>query len=81
LSFRNFESAAIPIAGVELLLRIHKDQLALNRLRLKGQTAPAIWHAVLAAQEPKPASPPTIWHIVTICATTEKHAFILNCFF
>ena len=48
-SFKNFESAAITIARVELLRRIHKDQFALNRLRLKGQAAPAIWNAVLAA--------------------------------
>jgi transposase-like protein len=48
LGFKNFESAAITIAGVELLRRIHKNQFALNRLRLKGQTAPAIWNAVLA---------------------------------
>jgi len=26
-----------------------QDQFALNRLRLKGQAAPAIWNAVLAA--------------------------------
>jgi transposase-like protein len=48
LGFENFESAAITIAGVELLRRIHKDQFALNRLQIKGQAAPAIWHAVLA---------------------------------
>jgi transposase-like protein len=49
LGFKNFESAAITIAGVELLRRIHKDQFALNQLRLKDQAAPAIWNAVLAA--------------------------------
>jgi transposase-like protein len=47
LGFKNFQSAAITIAGVELLRRIHKEQFALNRLRLKGQAAPAIWNAVL----------------------------------
>jgi transposase-like protein len=47
--FKNFESAAIAIAGVELLGRIHKDQFALNRLQIKGQAAPAMWNAVLAA--------------------------------
>jgi transposase-like protein len=47
--FKNFESAAITIAGVELLRRIHKDQFALNQLRHKGQAAPAIWNAALAA--------------------------------
>ena len=36
-------------AGVELLRRIHKRQFALSRLRRRGQAAPAIWNAVLAA--------------------------------
>jgi transposase-like protein len=49
LGFKNFVYAAITIAGVELLHRIRKDQLALHRLRLKDQAAPAIWNAVLAA--------------------------------
>ena len=49
LGFKNFQSAAITIAGVELLRRIHKDQFSLSRLRIKGQAAPAIWNAVLAA--------------------------------
>ena len=47
--FKNFESAAIAIAGVELFRRIHKDQFALSQLRLKSQAAPAIWNAVLVA--------------------------------
>jgi transposase-like protein len=49
LGFKNFESTAITIAGIELLRRISKGQFALDRLRLKDQTAPAIWNAVLAA--------------------------------
>jgi hypothetical protein len=49
LGFKNFESAVITIAGVELLRRIHKNQFALSRLKIKGQAAPAIWNAVLAA--------------------------------
>ena len=49
LGLKNFESAAITIAGVELLRRIHKNQFALNRLKIKGKTAPAIWNAVLVA--------------------------------
>jgi transposase-like protein len=49
LGFKNFESAVIMIAGVELLRRIHKNQFALSRLKIKGQAAPAIWNAVLAA--------------------------------
>jgi transposase-like protein len=48
LGFKNFQSAAITIAGVELLHRIHKGQFALDRLRIRGQAAPAIWNAVLA---------------------------------
>jgi hypothetical protein len=39
LGFKNFESAAIPIAGVGLLRSIHKDQFAVNRLQIKGQAA------------------------------------------
>jgi transposase-like protein len=49
LGFKSYESAAITIAGIELLHRIHKNQFALSRLRLKGQAAPTIWNAVLAA--------------------------------
>jgi IS6 family transposase len=37
------------IAGIELLRRIHKGQFSLSTLRLKGQAAPTIWNAVLAA--------------------------------
>ena len=49
LGFKNFDYAAITIAGVELLHRIRKGQFALHRLRLKDRAAPAIWNAVLAA--------------------------------
>jgi transposase-like protein len=49
LGFKVFDRAAITIAGVELLHRIHKGQLSLGRLRVGGQAAPAIWHAVLSA--------------------------------
>jgi transposase-like protein len=49
LGFKNFESAAITIAGIELLRRIHKGQFTLGWLRLKGLAAPALWNAVLAA--------------------------------
>ena len=49
LAFKNFESAAVTIGGVELLRRIHKNQFSLSQLAIKGQTAPAIWNAVLAA--------------------------------
>src|SRR6202051_3635432 len=49
LGFKNFNCAATTIAGIELLRRIRKRQFALGRLRLKNQTVPAIWNAVLAA--------------------------------
>jgi hypothetical protein len=49
LSFKRLETAAITIAGIELLRRIHKGQFNLRRLCLKGGSAPAIWNAVLVA--------------------------------
>jgi len=49
LGFKSFSSAAITIAGVELLRRIYKAQFSLSRLRFKDQAAPALWNAVLAA--------------------------------
>jgi hypothetical protein len=35
LGFKNFDRAAITIAGIELLHRIHKNQFALRSLRLE----------------------------------------------
>jgi hypothetical protein len=58
-------------AGVELLRCIHKDQFPLNQLQLKGQTAPAIWNAVLARKSPKPRFT-TIWPILAICTTALR---------
>ena len=49
LGFKWFRTAAITIAGVELLRRIHKGQFDLRALRLKGRTAPLVWNAALAA--------------------------------
>jgi transposase-like protein len=49
LGFKTFASAAITIAGVELLRRIHKGQFTLSRLHLRDQAAAAVWNAVLAA--------------------------------
>jgi transposase-like protein len=49
LGFKEFDSAAITIAGIELQHRIRKGQFALGRLRGKGRTAPEIWNAVLNA--------------------------------
>ena len=50
LGFKRFKTAAIAIAGIELLRRIHKGQFNLGRLRLRGRRAPAVWDAVLAAR-------------------------------
>jgi transposase-like protein len=50
LGFKWMRTAAVTIAGIELLRRIHKRQFKLDRLRLKGRTAPAIWNAVLTAR-------------------------------
>jgi transposase-like protein len=49
LGSKRFRTAAVTIAGIELLRRIWKGQFNLRRLRLNGRAAPAIWHAVLAA--------------------------------
>jgi len=49
LGFKWFRTAAIVIAGIELLRRIHKGQFNLGRLRLKDRSTPAVWDAVLAA--------------------------------
>jgi hypothetical protein len=49
LGFKRFKTAAVTIAGIELLRRIPKGQFDLRRLRLNGRAAPAIWNAVLAA--------------------------------
>jgi transposase-like protein len=42
LGLKHFRTAAITIAGIELLLRIKKGQFNLGRLRLKDRRAPAI---------------------------------------
>ena len=49
LGFKWFRTAAITIAGVELLRQIHKGQFDLRALRLKDRTASAVWNAALAA--------------------------------
>ena len=49
LGFKNHDCAATTIAGIELLRRIGKNQFSLRPLRVKDQTAPTIWNAVLAA--------------------------------
>jgi transposase-like protein len=49
LGFKRFRAAAITIAGIELLRRIHKGQFNLGMLRLKDRSTPAVWNVVLAA--------------------------------
>ena len=49
LGFKWFTTAAIVIAGIELLRRIRKGQFNLGRLRLNDRSTPAVWNAVLAA--------------------------------
>ena len=50
LGFKWFRTAAVAIAGIELLRRIHKGQFNLGKLRLKDRSTPAVWNAVLAAR-------------------------------
>jgi transposase-like protein len=49
LGFKKFRTAAITLAGIELMRGIYKRQFDLSRLRIKGKTAPDIWNAVLAS--------------------------------
>ena len=49
LGFKRVRTAAVTIAGIELLRRIHKGQFNLGKLRLKDKSTPAVWNAVLAA--------------------------------
>ena len=49
LEFKWFKTAAITIAGIELLRRIHKGQFTLDRLCLKDRSGPAVRDAVLRA--------------------------------
>jgi hypothetical protein len=42
-----YKTAAITIAGIELLRRIHKGQFTLDRQGLTDRSAPAVWKAVL----------------------------------
>ena len=49
LGFKRFRAAAVVIAGIELVRRIHKGQFNLGRFRLKDRSTSAVWNAVLAA--------------------------------
>lgn len=48
LGFKRFRSAAITLAGIELMHRIRKGQFNLAKFGLKDTTAPAVWNAVLS---------------------------------
>ena len=49
LGFKGFATAAITIAGIELMHRIRNGQFGLGRLGLQGRLAPAVWNALLQA--------------------------------
>jgi hypothetical protein len=55
VGFKDFVSAQITLAGVELLHRIRQGQLALRKLGVAKKTAPEIWNAVLAGWGGKPS--------------------------
>jgi transposase-like protein len=48
LGFKRFRTAAITLAGIELMHRIRKGQFNLVKLSLKDTAAPAVWNAVLS---------------------------------
>lgn len=50
LGVKQFENAAITIAGIELMHHIRKGQFSLPKLRPKDASAPAVWSTVLATQ-------------------------------
>ena len=49
LGFKEFRTAAVTIAGIELRHRIRKGQFGLGRLGVQRQAAPEVWNAVLGA--------------------------------
>jgi hypothetical protein len=50
LGLKRFSSAAITLAGIELMHRIRKGEFNLAGLRLKDTTAPAVWSVVLSVR-------------------------------
>jgi transposase-like protein len=50
LGFKRFRSAAVTLAGIELMHRIRKGQFDLASVCLKDTTSPALWMAVLSAR-------------------------------
>lgn len=49
LGFKQFRNAAITIAGTELMHRIRKGQFGPRHRGAQGETASAIWNAILEA--------------------------------
>ena len=49
LGFKQFETAAITISGIELAEKIRKGQFKTGKLSGRPKTAPEIWAAILAA--------------------------------
>ena len=49
LGFKQFETAAITISGIELAEKIRKHQFKTGKLAGRPKTAPEIWAAILAA--------------------------------
>ena len=47
LGFKGFKTAAITIAGIELMHRIRKGQFGLQRLGVEGRAVPEVWNTVL----------------------------------
>ena len=68
LGFKWFRTAAITIAGIELLRRIHKDQFDLHGLRLKDRSTPAVWTRCL--QRNKTANIGPYESPISNCTTT-----------
>ena len=49
LGFKRFKYAATTIVSIELTHRIRKGQFLLDTLNVQGQTARAVWYAVLSS--------------------------------
>ena len=47
LGFKKFRTAAITIAGIELMHRIRKGQFGLRRQGVEGRAVPEVWNMVL----------------------------------
>ena len=76
LGFKQFKSATITIAGIELMHRIRKGQFALSRLDVQGQIAPAVWESALAACFEKHHDAD---HLVFSEICTRTSSLILGC--